>query len=160
MGMTQMVIGAALGCIAAQGGIFVFRRVVGWLQRDDVGVRIRAMTPQSGHALIGTFIKYAGPVSASVALITLGIWAVSDYVAARSAARSAAMASAVDVPPPQLAQAPPMPAPGSVSAPPAKADTPVALAASKPDPYTDPDYKVQRPAHRAGTPLSLKETLL
>lgn len=115
MGMTQMVIGAALGCIAAQGGIFIFRRIVGWLQRDDVGARIRAMTPQSGHAMVGTFIKYAGPVSASAALITLGIWAVSDYVAARSAARGAAMASAVDVPPVPVAQPRPMPEPAPVT---------------------------------------------
>jgi len=159
MGMTQMVIGAALGCIAAQGGIFIFRRVVSWLQRDDVGARIRAMTPRSGHALIGTFIQYAGPVSASAALITLGTWAVSDYVTARSAARSAVLAS-VDAVPAQVAHPRPMPAPAPAPAAPRKADAPVALAASKADPYTDPDYKVQRPAHRAGAPLSLKETLL
>jgi hypothetical protein len=28
------------------------------------------------------------------------------------------------------------------------------------DPYADPDYKVHRRAHRAGTPVTLKETLL
>ena len=160
MGMTQMVIGAALGCIAAQGGIFIFRRIVCWLQREDVGMRIRAMTPRSGHALIGSFIKYAGPVSASAALITLGVWGISDYVAARAAARSAAMASAVDVAPAPVAQPQLMPEPSPASPAPGKADAPVAVAANKPDPYADPDYKVQRRAHRAGAPMSLKETLL
>src|SRR5262249_33306245 len=32
--------------------------------------------------------------------------------------------------------------------------------ADKINPYADPDYQVHRKPHRAGTPLSLKETLL
>jgi hypothetical protein len=44
------------------------------------------------------------------------------------------------------------------------AATKVAPAAAAPvssvDPYSDPDFRVHRRAHRAGTPLTLKETLV
>jgi hypothetical protein len=159
--MTQIVVGAALGCIAAQGGLYGVRRLVGWLQRDEVGARIRAMTPPSGHALIGAFIRYAAPVGASVAVITLGIWAVGDYLTARAAARSAALASATDSPPavPE-AHAPPRTEPVHTAAAPTVVDAPAVAAVSKADPYADPEYKVQRPPHRPGTALTLKDTLV
>lgn len=162
MGMTQIVVGAALGCIAAQCGLYGIRRLLGWLQREEVGARIRAMTPPSGHALIGAFIRYAAPVGASVAIITLGVWAVGDYLTARAAARSAALASASDSPPAvPVAHAVPSSEPAHSVPVAAVVDPPVAtLAVSKADPYADPEYKVQRPPHHAGTALSLKETLV
>ena len=161
MGMTQIVIGAALGCIAAQGGLYSFRRLVGWLQRDDVGARIRALTPTPGHAVIGAFIKYAAPVGASAALITLGVWSVGDYIAARSA-RSVNLASTADTTPALPAPQPAEPEPNEVvrvAAGP-KADPPAAPADDKPNPYADPEYQVHRHPRHAGTALSLKETLL
>jgi hypothetical protein len=162
MGMTQIVVGAALGCIAAQGGLYGVRRLLAWLQRDEVGARIRAMTPPSGHALIGAFIRYAAPVGASVAVITLGVWAVGDYIAAR-AERSATMANvtvAESPPAVEVAQAPPRAEPPHPGPAPKVVEPPVVAAASKVDPFSDPDYKVQRPAHRPGTALTLKETLV
>jgi hypothetical protein len=159
--MTQIVVGAALGCIAAQGGLYGVRRLLGWLQRDEVGARIRALTPPSGHALIGAFIKYAAPVGASVAVITLGVWAVGDYFTARAAARSAALASTTDsAPAVPVAHAPPRTEPAHTAAAPAVVEAPVVAAVSKVDPYADPDYKVQRAPHRPGTALTLKETLV
>jgi hypothetical protein len=34
------------------------------------------------------------------------------------------------------------------------------VSARSPDPYADSEFRVRRPPHRAGTPLSLKETLV
>jgi len=162
MGMTQLVVGAALGCIAAQGGIYGIRQLAGWLQRDGVGARLRSWTPSAEPALIAAFIKYAGPVGAGVAVITLGVWAVGDYVSAKSV-RGATLANVADSPAP-------LPAPdtqdhGSAeatpAATPAKSEPPAAVAAAnKVDPYVDADFRVQRKPYRAGTALSLKETLL
>src|SRR5579864_5178615 len=104
MSMTQVVIGAALGCLAAQGGLYGFRQLAGWMQRDDLGARLRSLAPSPGPALVAAFVKYAGPVGMGVALVTLGIWAVSDYVAARSV-RSAALASIPEPAPPAPAAA-------------------------------------------------------
>jgi len=41
-----------------------------------------------------------------------------------------------------------------------KAEAPAATPVESADPYADPDFKVRRRAHHAGTHLSLKETLL
>ncbi|HYM27919.1 MAG TPA: hypothetical protein VET66_07200 [Steroidobacteraceae bacterium] len=160
MSMTQVVIGAALGCLAAQGGLYGFRQLAGWMQRDDLGARLRSLAPSPGPALVAAFVKYAGPVGMGVALVTLGVWAISDYVAARSV-RSAALAS---IPEPALpAPAAAAPDQGAAEAAPLhtteKADA-TPPAANKFNPYADPDYQVHRKAHRAGTALSLKETLL
>jgi len=160
MSMTHVVIGAALGCLAAQGGLYGIRQLAGWMQRDDLGARLRSLAPSPGPALVAAFVKYAGPVGMGVALVTLGVWAVSDYVAARSM-RSAALASVADPAPP----APAVSAPEQGSAEPAavrtadKADA-AAPAADRINPYADPDYQVHRKPHRSGTAPSLKETLL
>lgn len=160
MSMTQVVIGAALGCLAAQGGLYGFRQLAGWMQRDDLGARLRALAPSPDSSLVAAFVKYAGPVGMGVALVTLGVWAVSDYVAARSV-RSATLASVADSAPPVPAAA--VPDQGSTEAAPVhtaeKVDA-AAPAADKTSPYADPDYQVRRKPHRAGTALSLKETLL
>lgn len=160
MSMTQVVIGAALGCLAAQGGLYGFRQLAGWMQRDDLGARLRALAPSPDSSLVAAFVKYAGPVGMGVALVTLGVWAVSDYVAARSV-RSATLASVADSAPPVPAAA--VPDQGSTEADPVHAAEKVdaaAPAADKTSPYADPDYQVRRKPHRAGTALSLKETLL
>jgi len=41
-----------------------------------------------GTELIGGFIKYAGVIGAIGALITLGVWGVGDYLAAKSVHRA------------------------------------------------------------------------
>ena len=159
MSMTQVVIGAALGCLAAQGGLYGIRQLAGWAQRDDLGARLRSLAPSPDSSLVAAFVKYAGPVGMGVALVTLGVWAVSDYVAARSV-RSAALASIPDPAPPAPAAA--APEQGSADLTPVrtteKADVPTP-AVDKINPYADPDYQVHRKPHR-GAALSLKETLL
>jgi hypothetical protein len=157
MSMTQLIIGACLGFMIAQGVLHGIRQLLGWLQHDRVRTRVRDLVP--APALIAAFVRYAGPVGASAALITLGVWGVSDYLAAKSA-RAAAMANLFD---PAVAEAPTDPHNAvDETAPPAAVpavDT-ASAAANAVDPYRDPDFKVQRPSHKAGAAPSLKETLL
>jgi len=134
MTMMQLIIGTALGFLAAQSGLYGIRRSFGWLQREEVRTRIGALP---GHVIVGGFIRYAAPIGAGAALITLGVWAVGDYLAAK-AARTGALASTLD----------------------ATTAAAVAVQPESADPYADPDYKVHRTPHRTGRPLSLKETLL
>jgi hypothetical protein len=162
MSMTQLVIGAALGFIVAEGAMLGIRRLVGWLQQGNVRERIRALTPAPGQAIIGGFIKYAAPLGASAALITLGVWAVSDFLHAKSV-HTDETASAADHPPTATLESSvhestqeerPKPAP-------VPAAIPVAVAATAgPDPYADADFRVRRRPHRGRSALSLKETIL
>jgi hypothetical protein len=159
MNMTQLIIGTALGFIVAQSGLYGIRHSLAWLQRDDVRTRIRALTPSPGHALVAGFIRYAAPLGACAALITLGVWAIGDYLAAKSA-RIAALATLDPVSVPAVPQ--PQGAPDEVAAG-APAPTAHLTTAVQPEnfnPYADPDYKVHRRPHRAGGALSLKETLV
>src|SRR6267154_554855 len=91
MSMTQLIIGTALGFFVAQGVLYGIRHLIGWLQRSDARKRILKPTRSLGSALISAFIKYAAPVGAGAAVITLCVWAVGDHLAAKSA-RSAATA--------------------------------------------------------------------
>jgi hypothetical protein len=158
--MTQLVFGAALGFIVGQGVLYSMKHFIGWLQRDEVLELIRKLTPLRGHALIGGFIKYAGVLGASAALITLGVWTVGDYLAARSArsvAKANVFGSSTAVPISDQ-RAPPDEVAGLTPAPSANSST--AVPVDDVDPYTDSDFKVHRRPHPAGTPLSLKETLV
>lgn len=160
MNMSQLVIGSALGFIIAQGLLYSAKRCIGWLQRDEVRQRIRALTPTRWSNFIDGFIRHAGPIAASVALVTLGVWAARDYWAAKSAP-SAVMASVPDV-----ARTVPL------SDPKRSEDEAAELALARQpgpsaappvgnlDPYSDSDFQVHRRSHRAGTSLTLKETLV
>ncbi len=160
MSMTQLVIGTALGFFVAQGVLHSVKLLVGWLQRSDARKRILKLTPSLGPTLIGGFIKYAAPVGASAAVITLGVWAVGDHLAAKSA-HSAATAGAFKpstvVRVPDALGSPDEPA-GPVAA--SRVERHTAPAAGNVDPYTDSDFQVERHSHHAGRALSLKETLL
>jgi hypothetical protein len=163
MSMTQLIIGTALGFIVAQSGLYGIRHSLGWLQREELRTRLRALTPAPGHAVIAGFIRYAAPIGATVALITLGVWAVGDYLAAR-AARTTALAGSLDstaaVTAPEGSTEEGTGASAAIgSAASANAEPAVAVQPESADPYADPDYRVQRRAHRPGAP-SLKETLL
>lgn len=155
MNMTQLVIGTACGFLLAQGALYGTRRLIGLLGGGLIG-RMRDFRPGRSPSFIGAFVKYAAPVGIGAALVTFGVWAVSDYLAARSARNAAAnvfdssaapaaaepgnsphVASAVLTPPPPL--------------------EPVEDPVSKPDPYADPEFRVQR-KHRSGP--SLKDTLI
>jgi hypothetical protein len=160
MGMIQLIIGTALGFIVAQSGLYGIRHSMGWLQREDVRMRIRALTPSPGQAIVAGFIRYAAPIGASAALITLGVWAIGDYLAAK-AVRSVALAS--DVEPASaaaVAQPQGVPEEGAATAGVANVQPATAVQPENSDPYADPDYRVRRPTHRAGNASSLKETLL
>jgi hypothetical protein len=160
MSMTQLVIGTALGFFVAHGVLHSIKLLIGWLQRSDARKRILKLTPSLGSTFIGGFTKYAAPVGAGAAVITLGVWAVGDYLAEKSA-RSAATADVLE---PSTA----MPvsdrhgSPDEVAglAPAPKVDRSTAVPVDNVDPYTDSDFKVQRRSHHARTALSLKETLL
>src|SRR5215469_7141658 len=139
MSMTHLIISAALGFVIAQSALYGLRYSVAWLQREDVRTRIRAMTPSPGHAFFAGFIRYAAPIGASAALITLGVWAVGDYLSAKSA-RTAALASAVD-----SATASGVPAPqgsaeegGAAAAATSNSEPATAMQPDTVDPYADP----------------------
>jgi hypothetical protein len=160
MSMTQLIIGTALGFVVAQSALYGLRYSFGWLQREEVRTRIRAMTPTPGHAFVAGFIRYAVPIGASAALITLGVWAVGDYLAAK-AARSATLANAGDpatIPGVTPAQGSADEAAGGSGA--GNSEPATAVQPENADPYADPDYKVHRRVHRPGSTLNLKETLL
>jgi hypothetical protein len=156
MTMTQLIIGTALGFIVAQSGLYGIRHSFGWLQREEVRTRVRTMP---GHVVVAGFIRYAAPIGASAALITLAVWAVGDYLAAK-AVRTAALANALD--PATAGMAAAQGSADEVAGNPAAANVEPATAVQPEgvDPYADPDYKVHRRAHHPGSPLSLKETLL
>lgn len=160
MSMTQLVIGTAIGFMVARSALYLIERLIAWLQREELPARIRALLPSPEPALVGAFIRYAAPLGASAALITLGVWAVSDYLAARSA-RNAPLATVLD----SSTSDPAEEAQGAADVTAALAHAPhvepvAAVSAGSPDPYTDSEFKIQRRPHRAGTPLSLKETLV
>jgi hypothetical protein len=162
MGMTQLVIGTACGFLAAQALLYGISRLGGWLRHGHLAgllMRARAMRATPGPSLLGAFIKYAAPVGIGAALITLAVWAASDYFAAKSArnaeanlfdSSASAPAAEQDSAPVRSATLTPAPAP-------AVAEAPVSSAA---DPYADPEFRVQHKAHRSGATQSLKETLV
>ena len=62
MTMIQLIIGTALGFLAAQSGLYGFRRSFGWLQREEVRTRLGTL-PE--HVIVGGFIRYAAPIGAA-----------------------------------------------------------------------------------------------
>jgi len=156
MSMLQLVIASALGFAVAQAGMYGLRSVAGWMHRGDAAARKDGPAKaESGHHFIGTFVRYAAPVGASVAVITLGVWAVGDYLAGKSA-HNALTASTTD---PAADAAPVVDDPASAAIPPA------AVAAADPepeavDPFADADYKVPVRKHRSGTNATLEDALL
>jgi hypothetical protein len=156
MNMTQLIIGTACGFLVAQGALYGIRRLIGLLPGGLIA-RVRSLRPAPGPNFIGAFVKYAAPVGISAALVTLGVWAVSDYLAARSARNAAANAFDSSATPPAAEQGSPQVASAALTPPPPlePVEEPVA---SQPDPYADPDFKVQHKAHRPAA--SLKDTLI
>jgi hypothetical protein len=148
MTMTQLVVGSALGCLLSQMLLFGGRLLLGAARRAAPGM-LRAPAAAKAGAL---FVKYAAPVSVAAALVILGVWTVSDYLAGR--AHGTAQASTL--------------APGTLASP-VHGATDQALHATPSDdapapsnavdPYSDPDFKVQRRGGHAAA-SSLKEALL
>jgi hypothetical protein len=158
--MTQLVIGTALGFIVAQTLLFALKRLLRRLRRGELPrLRLPALPDWRDSAMLAAFIRYAAPLGASAAVVALGVWSVSDYLAAR-AAHSAAVAS-LDEP---VAAAPLADAHDSANEVAAAAAAPIperaAESAPGPDPYRDAEFKVRSTPHRAGTQVSLKEKLV
>ena len=159
MSMIQLVIGTAFGFLVAQGVLYGLNRLVGWLRHGDLMAQARAVRATPAPTVLGALIRYAAPVGVSVALLTLGVWAVSDYLAAKSARTAEA----------NLFESPAPPVPEKSAPPPVRSASLPALAPPEPleevsgtiqDPYADPAFKVQRKPHRAGAAPSLKEALV
>lgn len=159
--MIQLIIGAALGTLLGQGLLFGVGRLFSTPQAEDLRNRVPTLPPVRGSALIAGFIKYAGALGACVALVTLGVWAVEDYLGARSAhsaSRAHLVEATAQTPPPVASNAA---GPTEITRPaPEEKDSAVSAWDDNSGPYSDPDFKVHRKPHRAGGPLSLKETLV
>src|SRR5258708_33902729 len=92
MSLTKIVIGATLGCLAAEGVLYGLRHAALWLQNEDVlrhiG-RLRRLAPGRGSTLMARFVRYAGVIGVRAALITPCGWAVGDYRTAQAAPTTA-----------------------------------------------------------------------
>jgi hypothetical protein len=158
MSMTQLVIGAAFGFLVAQGLLYSLKRLLIWLQRGDLLARARAVRTTPAPTVVSALIRYAAPVGIGAALITLGVWGVNDYLAARSARNAEArLFDSASGPASESA-----PSQGRIAAlahtpPEAAADEAASLAR---DPYADPAFRVQRKVRRARGATSLRETLV
>jgi hypothetical protein len=155
MNMTQLVIGTACGFLLAQGALYTARRLIGLLGGDLAGW-MHGSRPGRSQSFIGAFVKYAAPVGIGAALITFCIWAVSDYLAARSARNAAANVFDSSAAAPAVEQGGSPQVASSALTPPPPLE-PVDDPVGRPDPYTDPEFRVQR-KHRSGS--SLKDTLV
>jgi hypothetical protein len=161
MGMTRLVIGTALGFMLAQAVLYGLKQLIGRLGRAEMRPRANRVSFARGSAFFGAFNKYAVLVAASAAVVTLGAWAVGDYLAAK-AARSAAIASVADSS--SGARGSDLRGSGdelAALAPPPRVDPATESSDEEiADPYGDSDFKVHRRPRRSGATLTLKETLL
>ncbi len=159
MSMTKLVVGTALGFLLAQGLLYVLGRLAGPLRQGELLARVRTLRATPEPTVLGALIKFAAPLGIGAALITLGVWAVNDYLAAKSARNAEAhlFDSSAPAPDPEQSAAPLQ----SVSLkPPPPREAVDETAGTAPDPYADPEFKVQRKAHRAGAAPNLKEKLV
>lgn len=159
MSMTKLVIGTALGFLIAQGLLHVLGRLIVRLRQGDLLARVRTMRATPEPTVLGALIRYAAPLGIGAALITLGVWAVNDYLAAKSARNAEAQLFDSSAPAPDPQQPAPQ-VPSASLKPPAPLEAVAETAATAPDPYADPQFRVQRKAHRAGAAPSLKERLV
>ena len=160
MSMIKLVLGTALGFLIAQGLLHGLGRLIRWLDQGGVLARARAMRAPAGSAVLGALIRYAAPLGIGAALITLGVWAVNDYLAAKSAFNAEARLFDSSAPAPQPEQVAPRVRSASLSPRPAAPAAAEETAGTVPDPYADPEFQVQRKPHRASVPPNLKERLV
>lgn len=159
MGMIQLVIGTAFGFLIAQGLLYGGARIIGWLRRGDLLARARAVRTAPAPTVLSALIRYAAPAGVGVALLTLGVWAMSDYFAAKSARNAEAnlFDSSAAAPAPERSAPPVRSASLTPPPPPEPAEE---VSGTIQDPYADPAFKVQRKPHRTGAARTLKETLV
>jgi hypothetical protein len=144
-----------MGCLLAQAIIFGVSSMASRLQHGPSGQVRPGWKP--GPKAAALFVRYAAPVAVAAALLILGVWTVTDYLATRStpsvplawtpgpsgAALATARASAA----------------ADVAARPGPQGSGSAQSAADNDPYGDPEFKVQHRGHRPGSG-SLKDALL
>ena len=158
MTMTQLILGTACGFLIAQAALYGIGRLVGWLRGAEMLGLVRPESASRSPGVMEVVKKYAAPMGVSVALVAVGVWFVTDYVATKPAHN--AEANLVDS---SAATATPDEAPVRA--------VPVASVAAQPvepaeqgvrdlDPYADPGFKVQHKVRRAGAPPSLKDALV
>ena len=155
MNMTQLIVGAAVGVLAAEGTLHGGKLLVARLRRDTAGTGVSRFSRPSGRAIVHASLKYGALAGAVAAFVTLGVWATGAYVADRSERAAAAGDTELAAATP-ASSASDSPGAGAALAPPTKADG-AAPATAASDPYADPEFKVQRPR---GKRLSLKDSLV
>lgn len=158
MSMLRLVIGTALGFLVAQGVLYGLGCLIGWLPRGALLARVRAVRTTPAPTVLNALIKYAAPVGIGAALITLAVWGVSDYLAARSARSAEANLFNSPAAPPAAERA--APPPRSAALTPSPPPEPAETAGTARDPYADPAFRVQRKPRRSGAAPSLKERLV
>lgn len=154
MNMSQLIIGSALGCLLAQAVLYSGRSLLKHMQPPHASRLLRAVAP--GPRIVSMFVRYAAPVAVAAALVTLGVWTLEDYLAAKSS-RNAAVAATFD--PAAASAAQPRNAADDSAGHAAAPEAASADAGGSSDPYSDPDFKVQHRQHHAGA-ATLKDTLL
>lgn len=160
LSMTQLIFGAALGFLLGEGVLHGIKHSIGWLQRDEVRKRVGELSAVRGSELIGGFIKYAGVIGAIAALITLGVWSVGDYLAAKSPRRMLSANTSDTAVAASIPDLHGFPNKGTRIASPPKAESATAVQVDNVAPYADPAFKVQRRPQHAATHPNLRETLV
>jgi hypothetical protein len=159
MSMTQLVIGTALGFLCGQALLYCLKLLGRSVTGNAERWRIRSRDALPASALIGGFVRYAPPVAASAALITLGAWAVKDHLAARRTG-SVPVAGALDAAGAgRLADSSAGVDDIAALVQPGGSNPAASLSAAPLDPYSDPDFRSPSRPHRGGA-LSLKDALL
>jgi len=163
MSMIQIIIGTACGFLLAQAGLHGLGRLAVGLRRGALWERVRTLSGRMprlpglrGPTVLGAFIKYAAPVGTGIAVATLCVWGINDYLAARSARK--AEASLFDSSAAAGDSGPGAPAPQSAALTPPEPPQALAEPVAAVDPYTDPQFRVQRRARGSGD--ALREALL
>src|SRR5437588_10929244 len=118
MNMTQLVFGAALGCLLAQGVLYCIKPFIAWLRRDELRARLRALTPPSGRAIAHASIQYAVLLGAAALITPVGVAAGGYYSARRSARATTGGDGQPVVPPPAPPAAAPPRLPAALATPP------------------------------------------
>src|SRR5580698_6350106 len=95
MSMVQLIVGTALGVFLAQGVLYVLSQTLTAMRPAAARGRTVPGTATRGSGVVGGFVRHAALIATGLALVTLGVWAVRDYMAT-SAARSSTLAGNFD----------------------------------------------------------------
>ena len=159
MSMTQLVIGTALGCLAAQALLHCLKQLNSRIAGSAERWRVRSRDALPASALISGFVRYAPPLAACAALVTLGAWAVKDHLAARRAGATSVADALHAAGTGPLADSRAGVDDIGILTQAGGSNLPASGTAAPPDPYNDPDFRRPLRPHRGGA-LSLKDALV